>query len=65
MGSVLVTGVAAELGVGGTELVVAAGKGADGVRIVLPPHFWHLCFSPAEPGWSDVRLLRRPFRFGW
>ena len=63
-GNVLATGVIAEPGVGGTELLFTAGNGVEGVRIVLPPHFWHFGFSPADPGVSD-RLFRRPFRLGW
>lgn len=64
-GSVLVTGVIADPGVGGTEPLCAPEDGVKGVRIVLPPHLWHFGFSPADPGVSPVRLLRRPVRLGW
>lgn len=60
-GNVLEIGVPADPGVGGTEELV---KGVEGVRMLLPPHLWHLGFSPTDPEPSLERLLRRPLRFG-
>ena len=63
------TGVISEPGVGGTEPELpvwewVAENGADGARMLRPPHFAHFGLSPADPGASDERLLRLPLRFG-
>lgn len=67
-GSVLLTGVIADLGVGGTDagltpVLRAAEYGVEGVKVVRPPHRWHLTFS-LEPAASCDMLPRRLLRFG-
>jgi len=71
-GSVLEIGVRAEPGVGGRETglaaweaAVVAAYGVDESRMLRPPHFGHLAFSPAAVVWSEDRLLRLPLRLGW